>query len=73
LKISRFLIWLGIVITIVGIVGNLFSLSTVFRFGPSHVVGFNFTSVFMMVTDSLFQGGVLIGLGKIIEIMQKKK
>lgn len=72
MNIARFLVWLGVVVIAVGIAGNLYSLSAVFRFGPSHVVGFNFSSVFMMVTDSLFQGGVLIGLGKIVEIMQKK-
>lgn len=70
LKASQFLIWLGIVVLIVEVVANLYN---VIHLNAVHATGMNIGSTITVLFSSLFQGGLLIGVGKILEAIQSKK
>jgi hypothetical protein len=67
------LIWAGAILIVLDLIANLYNgFGAAFRFGPAHVVGFNFGNAMVMLVSSVSEGGVLMGLGKIIEVLQKK-
>lgn len=67
---AKFLFWLGIIVMIVEFFATAF---TFIHYASVHAVGTNWSNYLQVLFGSFFQGGVLIGLGKILEAMQSKK
>ena len=69
MKTARFVFWLGIVVMIVGVVGNGSMLLQVFN---ENVLRSNTNVYVISVLGPIWQGGVLIALSKIIERLDYK-
>ncbi|WAH37476.1 hypothetical protein [Alicyclobacillus dauci] len=67
---GRFLFFLGIVVMVVELIANIVS---IVRFSSINAVGMNWGSTIAMLFGSFFQGGTLMGLGKIIELLGRKR
>lgn len=64
LKTAQFLFWLGVVIMVVGVLANGYT----FVWAISHhLMGYNFSNFAMVLLSPLGQGGLLIGIAKILE------
>lgn len=69
-RVGRFLFVLGIIVMVVELVANLYS---VVRLSTIHAVGMNWGTSIVVLLGSFTQGGTLMGLGKIIELLERKK
>jgi hypothetical protein len=68
--VSKFLFWLGIVIMVVGVIVNTY---TTIHVVAIRAVGDNIGASFIMsIVSPLWQGGILIGIAKILEKLQLK-
>lgn len=70
MKTAKFLFWLGVLVMAVELVANL---STIVRIVSVHAIGLNWGTSVTLLFGGFSQGGVLIGLGKILEALQNKK
>ncbi|WDL98465.1 hypothetical protein [Alicyclobacillus sp. ALC3] len=68
--IGRFLFFLGVAVMVVELIANVVSIA---RFSAAHAVGMNWGSEIDVLLGSFFEGGMLIGLGKIIELLERKR
>jgi hypothetical protein len=69
-QVGKFLFYLGLVVMVVDLVANIV---TIVRLGSMHAIGLNAGSTVVVLFQSFYQGGVLIGLGKIIELLERKR
>jgi hypothetical protein len=69
-RTGRFLFFLGIVVMVVELIANIVS---IVRLSSVHAVGMNWASTIVVLFGSFFQGGSLMGLGKIIELLERKR
>ena len=70
MKTAKFLFWLGVVVIIAEFVANLVSMVHV---SVAHVVDFNWSFYIISLFGSFTQGGLLIGVGKILEAIHDKR
>ncbi len=70
IKTAKILFWLGIVIMIVGVCGNVYTLVHTI---DMHAVGYNVGAFVISIFSPLWQGGLLIGVAKIIKILSSKR
>jgi hypothetical protein len=68
-KTAKFLFWLGVVIMVVGVLGHIYSLIPVVREGT---VGYNAGAFAFSIVSPLWEGGLLIGVAKILEKLHSK-
>lgn len=71
MKTSKFIFKLGIVIMVIGIIGVIINFYNSNQPPQLHPI-FNVILFFTFIC-SLFQGGLLIGIAKIIELIYSKK
>ncbi len=70
LRTGRFLFLLGIVVMVVELIANIVG---IVRLSSIHAVGMNWGTTIVVLFGSFFQGGTLMGLGKIIELLERKR
>jgi hypothetical protein len=68
-RTAKALFWLGIVIMVVGVITNVYTLIHTI---DVHAVGYNAGAFVISIFSPLWQGGLLIGVAKIIEILSYK-
>lgn len=69
-RVGRFLFVLGIVVIVVELVANIASIAYL---SSMHPINMNWSSDVSLLVASLYQGGTLMGLGKIIELLERKR
>lgn len=69
-RTAKVLFWLGVVIVVVGVCANLYSLIRIINL---HAVGYNVGAFIISIISPLWQGGLLIGVARIIEILSAKR
>lgn len=70
MKTARFLFGLGVIIMVLGVIANVY---TVVHNLSIHVVGYNTGAVVVSILSPLWQGALLIGAAKIIELVSSKQ
>lgn len=69
LRIARILFWLGVVV----IIGELaVDLTNVIHMRNANISGYNVSNFIYLLMSAVYQGGVLIGLGKILEVLHNR-
>lgn len=68
--ISKILFYLGLGIGIVGFIGNAVAVIAMLKTSPAGGVGITFTVSTLL--GPLWQGGVLVGVAKILEVLSEK-
>jgi hypothetical protein len=69
-RTGRFLFYLGIVVMVVELIANIVS---IVRLSSIHAVGMNWGSTIVVLFGSFYQGGTLMGIGKIVELLERKR
>ncbi|QSO54747.1 hypothetical protein JZ785_14020 [Alicyclobacillus curvatus] len=69
-QVGKFLFYLGLVVMVVDLVASIVN---IVHLSSIHAIGLNGSSSVIVLFQSFYQGGVLIGLGKIIELLERKR
>lgn len=69
-RTGRFLFFLGMVVMVVELIANIVGMV---RMSSIHASGMNWGTTIVVLISSFFQGGTLMGLGKIIELLDRKR
>ncbi len=64
MKAEKFLIWLGLLIMVVGVIINVYAVA---HAAGQHVTGYDNSGLFIAVLGPIWQGGMVFGIGKILE------
>jgi hypothetical protein len=67
--VARFLFWLGIVWMVIGVCGNCY---TFLHSIAQNAIGYNAGGFVISMFSPLWQGGLLIGVAKILEKLHSK-
>lgn len=67
---ARFLFWLGVIVMVFEVVGNFINIVHLISV---HAFTLNESAWTSMFLGSFYQGGTLIGLGKILESLNSKR
>jgi len=67
---AKVLFLLGIVIAVVGVIMNVYSFLHAISV---HAIGYNLGTFIISIFSPLGQGGLLVGVAKIIEILDSKR
>jgi hypothetical protein len=70
MKTVKFLFWLGIIIMVVGIIGNGYTF--IRAIGEHGGVVYNTGAFVVSLLSPVWQGGILVGIAKIIEKLFEK-
>lgn len=67
MKTAKFLFWLGIIVMVVQLAANVYSMTRIFQ-----MQGLDINNVILITFGSLYQGALLIGVSKILEKLHDK-